>query len=83
MEDVTTVISFSNDNDTDNGNGILPSKLPEHKEWPKQMYILLGIDVMLESFFVTNAMKAKGDYLVKILRGQMKQLLKKRIENES
>jgi hypothetical protein len=28
-------------------------------------------------------MKAKGDYLVKILRGRMKQLLKKRIENES
>jgi hypothetical protein len=73
LEDVTTVILFSNDND----DGILPSKLLEHEEWLKRMHILFGIDDMLESFSVTNAIKAKGDNLVKILRGRMKQLLKK------
>ena len=78
MEDVTTVILFSDDND----DGILPSKLVEHEDWLKQMRILFGIDDMLESFSVTNATKAKGDYLLKILRDRMKQLLKKRIENE-
>ena len=61
LEDVTTVISFSNDN----GDDILPSKLLEHEEWLKRMHILFGIDDMLESFSVKNAMKMKGDYLAK------------------
>jgi hypothetical protein len=78
-EDVATIISFSNDND----DSVLPSKLLDHEEWLKRMHVLFGIDDMLGSFSVTNAIKAKGDYLVKILRGQMKQLLKKRIQNES
>ena len=65
MEDVTTMIAFSNDNDP----GILPSKLLENEEWVKQMQDVSGINDMLESFTVTYAMKEKGDYLVKILRG--------------
>ena len=61
LEDVTTVILCSKDND----EGILPSKLLEHEEWVKRMHVLFGIHDMLESFSITNAMKAKRDYLVK------------------
>ena len=37
LEDVTTVILCSNDND----EGILPSKLLEHEEWLKRMHVCL------------------------------------------
>ena len=65
LEEVSMVTAFSNDND----RGILPSKLLEIKEWVKQMQGFFGINDMLDSFTVTYAMKEKGDYLVKILRG--------------
>jgi hypothetical protein len=68
------IVSLAKDED------IKPSRLLSDVVWTYRICRLLGISCSVQSISDTNEMKEKADVLVKLLRGRMKSLMKRRIE---
>jgi hypothetical protein len=76
-----TVVSFSGTVDHDQGD--MPSSLLSDEAWIGRVCELFDAEYLIPAVSVTNEMKSKGDLLVKLMRGRLKSLLKKRIETEA
>ncbi len=76
-----TVVSFSGVLDRD--QGCMPSTLLEDEQWIGRVCQLFDVEYMIPAVTVTNEMKSKGDFVVKLMTGQLKTLWKRRIETEA
>ena len=62
-----TVVSFSGVLDHD--QGCMPSTLLEDKQWIGRGCQLFDVEYLIPTVTVTNEMKSKGDFLVKLMTG--------------
>jgi len=76
-----TVVSFSGVLDHD--QGCISSTLLEDEQWIGRVCQLFDAEYLIPTVTVTNEMKSKGDFLVNLMRGRLKTLLKRRIETEA
>ncbi len=62
-----TVVSFSGVLDHD--QGCLPFTLLEDEQWIGRVCQMFDVEYLIPAVTVTNEMKSKGDFLVKLMRG--------------
>ena len=65
-----TVVSFSGVLDYD--KGCIPSTLLEDEQWIGRVCQLFDVEYLIPAVTVTNEMKSKGDFLVKLMRGRLR-----------
>jgi hypothetical protein len=63
--------------------GNMPSSLLGDEEWIGRVCQLFDMEYLIPAVTVTDEMKSTGDFLVDLMRGQLKTFLKKRIETEA
>ncbi len=54
----------------------MPSTLLEDEQWIGRVCQLFDVEYLIQAVTVTNEMKSIGDFLVKIMKGGLKTLLK-------
>ena len=74
-----TIVSFSGVIDQRD----MSSSFLGNDKWKGRMRQLFVVEYIIPSVSLTNEMKIKGDFLVKLISGQMKTFLKRQIDTEA